>query len=313
MYVYDQTKFDDRTDFNFEFNKFIAARGDPSTAVSIMPRDRVKQDVSFIMDTLDQSAQRATATPDIKRGGRPDAAGTATRDALVAKGSDKRYSLATAVFGWSERRFWQLWYQLYKEHMDDKINEKIIRISGALGASWRKIEKKDIVSASVVDPDVVIESKEVATAKRVAEAQIFRDYLTQAAASPDTNMRFGLRHYGKLIGVKADVIKALFPPTIEEMRADDENDQLEKGEIVEVTPQHDHIAHLLEHNTLADSPTKTAHINAHKRAMLIQHLSGDKTQSNPMAMPGSQLPGVAAMTPGTVASARRAIPATPLP
>jgi hypothetical protein len=289
MYIYDKTKFDDRTDFNFEFNKFIGSKGDPNGAVAIMPRDHVKSDVSFIMDTLDQSAQRATATPDVKRGGRPGQQGTATRDALVSKGSDKRYSLAAAIFGWSERRFWQMWYAMYKDHFKAGIDEKTVRITGTLGAQIRPFTRESIVT-SEIDPDIAIESKEVSEARLVSEAALFRDYLAQAAASPDTNMRFGLRHYGKLIGIKTDIINFLFPPTIEELRAEDENKALQGGKKVTVLPTDDHYTHMQYHNKLEETPEKVAHINAHKRALFLAQTRGENAPMNAMAMPSAELP-----------------------
>jgi len=297
MYLFDKTKIDERTDFNFAFNKFIGVKGDPSGAVVPMMKDRVKQDVSFIMDTLDIGAQRATGTPDIKQGARPDNEGTATRDALVSQGSESRYGLAARVFGWSEKRFWQEWYAALDEHMDgDDIDKKMARIVGALGAAWREFKRADLITESLT-PDIKIESKRVADAKRFNEAQLFRDYIKMAAADQGIQLTFALRHYGKLIGLKTDIIEQMLPPSIEELRAEDENKTIIDGKKALVLPEDDHYMHMHIHNKLPDTAEKIAHINAHKKALVLQKMRPDlvpqpaREQQGPM--PDQNLPNPA--------------------
>ena len=62
MYLFDNNRIKNRADLNYEQNKFISVSGDPTGAVQIMPRDQVKQDVGFILNTIDTAAQKATAT-----------------------------------------------------------------------------------------------------------------------------------------------------------------------------------------------------------------------------------------------------------
>lgn len=289
MYLFDKNKIDERQDFNFAFNKFIPVEGNPAGAVVPMLKDHIKQDVSFIMDTLDQSAQRATATPDIKQGGDPNQQNTATRDALVAQGSDSRYGLAARIFGWSERRFWQEYYNHLKENMDDGIHEKMVRVVGALGAAWRPFKKSDlVVPAEHPDPNIKIESKAVSDARRFNEAKLFRDYITLAATDPTAQIRSGMRYYGKLIGMKQDLVEQIYPPTIDELRAEEENLMINEGTKALVLPDDDHYLHLQIHNKLPDSPQKTAHINAHKRALILQKQNPELVPPPPAQ--GGELP-----------------------
>jgi len=297
MYLFDKNKIDERQDFNFAFNKFIPVEGNPAGAVVPMIKDHIKQDVSFIMDTLAASAERATGTPDIKQGANPDGDTTATRDALVAQGSDSRYGLAARIFGWSERRFWQEYYNHLKENMDEGIHEKMVHVVGALGATWRPFKKKDLVTpADHADPNIKIESKAVADARRFNEAQLFRDYMKLAAADPTAQIRSGMRHYGKLIGMKQDLIEQIYPPTIDELRAEEENQMINDGNKALVMPEDDHYLHLQIHNKLPDSPTKTAHMNAHKRALILQKVNPEMIPQAPAqgaALPQDALPNPA--------------------
>ena len=305
MYLFDKTKIDERTDFNFAFNKFIGVEGNPAGAVMPMVKDHIKQDVSFIMDTLDVSAQRATGTPDIKQGANPEANNTATRDALVAQGSESRYGLAARIFGWSERRFWQEYYNHLKENMDEGVDEKIVRVVGALGAAWRPFKKTDlVVPEGNPDPNIKIESKSVADARRFNEAKLFRDYIVLAANDPTAQIRSGMRHYGKLIGMKQDLVEQIYPPTIDELRAEEENMMINENKKALVLPEDDHYLHLQIHNKLPDSPEKIAHINAHKRALILQKLNPEMV---PEAQNRPDIPDVDQL-PNPVPTARRQLP-----
>lgn len=273
MYLYDQNKIKNRADLNFEFNKFVGVNGNPAGAVTPMQKDTVKQDAQWILETLSQNAELATATPDIKQGARPAEGGTATRDALVDKGSDTRYSLSAKVFGWSEKRFWKQWYRLYKDHFTDGIDEKSVRITGALGAKWRPFTRQNLIANT--DPDVKIESRILSEARRANDLRTFQSYMQYLAAAPNANLLFAIRYMGKLSGLKKDIIDRLLPPTIEEMRAEEENELLRNGEKVEVLPTDDHQTHLAIHNKMEDTPAKFAHMNAHKRAMMLQQARPD--------------------------------------
>lgn len=275
MYLFDETRIKNRNDLNFEFNKFVGVQGNPTGAVQVMQKDQIKQDVQYILDTLSNGAERSTATPDIQQGVRPDQAGTATRDALVNQKVDTRYSLSAKIFGWSEKRFWKQWYRLYKDHFEDGIDEKSVRITGALGAQWRPFTRENIIANT--DPDVKIESRILSEARRFNELQQFRAFVQFIAADPNANLRFALRHMGKLSGLKKDIIDRLLPPTIEEMRAEEENVLMRDNpeQPIEVLPTDDHQAHLEIHNKMEDTPAKIAHINAHKRAMMLMKARPD--------------------------------------
>lgn len=265
MYLFNSNKITNRNDLNFDFNKFVSVNGDPSGAVTLFPKDQIKQEVKFIMDLLDTSAQKATATPDIQQGIAADTKRTATELSLQTQKVDTRYSLSAKIFGWSEKRFWKQWYNLYKEHFKDGIDEKMVRIVGALGNAYRPFTRENIVAKT--DLDIQIESKVLSEAKQFNRSRNFEGFLSLIAQDPNANIRFGWKHLAKLKGLKRDEIDLLLPPNVEELKALDENKKLENDELVEVQATDDHITHLEIHNKLEDIPAKIAHINAHKKAM----------------------------------------------
>lgn len=269
-YLFDTNKIKNKAELNFEMNKFIGVDGNPTGTIAEVPRSNIKQDVSFILNTLDTAAQKATATPDIQQGANSQEKRTATELNLIDKKVDTRYSLSAKIFGWSEKRFWQQWYFLYKTYFVKDIDEKMIRIKGALGTKFRPLRQENIVAT--VDPDIKIESKVISEAKRYNELQIANAFVQKIALDPNANLRFALKYLGRLSGIKKDVINQMLPPTIDELDAEDENEQLEANKIVEVLPTDDHVIHMEIHNKLSDTPAKYAHINAHKKAMLLKKM-----------------------------------------
>lgn len=307
MYLFDQTRVKNKADLNFEFNKFIPVNGNTNGAVTPMQKDNISSDVEYILSTLAQGAELATASPDTKQGARPTNDGTATRDALVSAGSDTRYSLAAKVWGWSEKRFWLQWYRLYKDHFTDGIDEKSIRIAGALGASWRPFTSENLVANT--DPDVKIESRILAEQRKFNELQQFRGYVQMLALDPNARMRFALRYMGKLSGLKQDILEQLLPPTIDEMIAEDENQRLRDNEKVEVAVMDDHQTHLEIHNKMEDTPAKYAHINAHKRAMVLKKLKPELFPPDPAQADPAAVAGTGAL-PDPVQKGGRSLPVT---
>lgn len=287
MYLFDTNRIKNRADLNYEQNKFIGVDGNPAGAVQIMPKDNIKQDVGFILETLDASAQKSTATPDIQQGQVGGERRTATELNIVNNKVDTRYSLTAKIFGWSEKRFWQQWYFLYKTYFKEGIDEKSIRVSGALGARFRPLRRENIVAN--VDPDVKVESRVLSDAKNFNQLQVFRGYVQMIAQDPNANLRYALKKMGKLSGLKKDEIDQILPPVIDELIADDENKKLEKNEIVMVQATDDHVIHMEIHNKLSDTPAKYAHIEAHKQAMILK-------KTNPELFP--QVPSAANPTAG---------------
>jgi hypothetical protein len=275
MYIYDEDRIKNKGDLlKFGFNKFVGIQNnegkDIRTAVAPLNKANPSlQMANFILETLDASAQRATATPDMQQGQIENQRRTLGELNLVASKVDTRFSLSAKVFGWSERAFWRMWYGLYKEHFHADIDKKIIRIKGSLGNKWRPLLRDNIV-AKTYDPDVFIDSQTVSEAKMVRERILFQAFGQALFSDPDANRRFYLKKLAKLNGLSKDDIMLLLPPTVDELLAEDENNKLNKNQLVQVSPNDKHMIHLEIHAKAAETAAKAAHIAAHKYAMKVQ-------------------------------------------
>lgn len=284
MYVYDTNKIKNKADLNFKFNKFIGVSGDPSRAAVPLQKDQIKQEANWILDVLDTASQRATASPEIQQGMRPDEKRTATEIIQMQNSVGVRYSLSARIFGWSEKRFWQRWYSLYNENFDSKLDEKVIRIVGGSSSSVRTLKRSDFISANS-DPDVIVESKAISNAQKIQALNAFRLFVQDAIAlDPTFNIRLATREIGRLTSIPQSLLNQLLPPSVDELVAEQENANLNHNERVDVNETDDDQVHLIINGKAQDTPYKIAHIEAHKRALLLKKLHPEQfSQARPMA------------------------------
>jgi len=309
-YLFNTNKIQNRGNLNVAFNKHIPVDGDPTNSVVALQRQAVKAEVSWIMEVLDTAAQKATATPDLQQGATSEEKRTATELNLVSAKVDTRYSLSAKIFGWSEKRFWRQWYDLYKDHFEEGIDEKVIRLVGSMGSKWRTLTRENIVAHT--DPDIKIESKVVSEAKKFNELQKFRLWLKDILATDpkNSNIRFALKKIGRLSGFTKEVIDQILPPTIDEMNAEKENDMLNSGKRADVMVYDDDFIHMEIHNKVKDSPVKTAHINAHRNAMMLKRMKPEfdiaKTRPTEVVEEANIIPEFSGMNTG--GAQKRALP-----
>jgi hypothetical protein len=273
MYVYDSNRIRNRNDLNFDFNKFVPADivEGGSVAGAIQPINKASPNMNlldFIYTSLDVSAQKATATPEIQQGAMSEEQRTLGELNLISSKVDTRYSLSAKIFGWSEAEFWYHWYAMYDENFASDIDEKILRIVGAFGARWRPLSRKDIVAK--ISPDIKIESRVLSRAKQLEEREMMVQYISLVAGDPTANVRYGLKELGRLSGWTKDRIDRLLPPTIDERIAEDQNELLNQDKVVPVLPEDDHNVHLEIHMKAKETDATYAHIETHKKALSIK-------------------------------------------
>lgn len=273
MYLYNKQKIRTETDLNFAFNKAIPVDGDPSNAYLPMQKSNaVTVQVQNILNMLDVAAQKAVSAPEVAQGIQPSEQRTLGENELVAAARGARMSLAASIFGWSERRFWNQWYWLYKQHFKEDIDEKVVRIRGSLVSAWRTLQKDNIITR--IDPDVYIVSARVAEAQRQKEFAQLSNFTQLVMQSPETNQRYVMRKLGRTNGIETDELMLMFPPTIDELKAEDENQLLNENQYVKGSPYEDHIVHLEKHRDANPTPATLAHVEFHKRMLVLMRDNG---------------------------------------
>lgn len=294
MYLYNNKIIDSEQVMNPKPNKWIGVAGDIGQAVTPVVRERVGNEVQWILGMLDAGAQQATATPAIQQGLTPDTSRSATEIAAQKTSVDKRYSLTAKIWTWSERRYAKQWYRCYDKFFKGGLNEKAIRIEGALSPKYMKVTRKDFIYGGCADPDLEIESSLMAEGKRISELQSFSNFLQLGMQDPAINKRYAIRHFAKLSGMTRDQVNLLYPKDADELHAEKENELILAGEVPEISVMDNHIVHLEAHSKLEEGAIRDAHIQAHYDAMeavkarpdLIPAASGinsgNPSEQNPM-------------------------------
>ena len=286
-YLFDASRIKNKNDLNFKVNKFIPVQGRVDNAIAPVQKSTAHQYVNLIMEILDTAAQRATATPEIQQGIQPSKERTLGELELVTAKVDTRYSMSAKVFGWSEADFWRLWYMLYKKHFKNEIDEKIVRIRGAMAPIYRPLKRENLIAT--VDPDVKIESRIISEAKRLQKQRAFAPFAALVLQDPDNNRRYVQKHMARLIGMTKEEITLTFPPTVDELQAEDENVLLNENKLPEIKVTDDHKTHLEIHAKADQNKASVAHIRAHKKQMIVRRDRPDLFP--PEQTPGFQLPG----------------------
>ena len=269
MYLYNKKKIRNKRDLDFAFNKAVGVDGDVNNAYMPMQKaNTVTSQTQSIFNLLDVAAQKAVAAPEIAQGVAPTADRTLGETELVAAGRGARMSLAAAIWGWSDKDFWRQWYWLYKKHFSNDIDEKIIRIKSPLSTKWRKLTKENLIAE--VDPDIYIESARISASKKQRDYVSFSNFAQVALQDPQTNRRYLMRRMGKLQNLKNDELMLLFPPTPDEILAEDENENLIENKFVKGNHFDDHIVHLEIHRKAGPTPAALAHIEFHKQMIKAQ-------------------------------------------
>lgn len=268
MRLFDQNKIKNRNNLNFEFNKWIPVDGPPGDAVQELQTKRISQTVDYIMSILELSAEKATATPAVQQGAVSRQQRTLGEIELVARRSGTRFSLAARIFGWSERRFWKNWYRLVERHTKDEIDEVMIRLAGPFGPKWLPLKRGDLITQNPLGPDIQIESRAVGEARKMRDFQNLQLYFATALQLPTSQKRYAMRSLGRFVLPK-DEVDRVFPPTIDEMEAAEENEKLSENDSVPILLEQNHIEHMAVHAMATDTKALRNHIDAHKLALKL--------------------------------------------
>jgi hypothetical protein len=323
MYLYDEARIKNKSDLAvFGFNKFIGIQGDGDVRGAVQPMNKASMRldiVNYILETLDVSAQKATATPEMQQGTISSEKRTLGELNLIASKVDTRYSLTAKVFGWSEKDFWEQWYKLYKAHFKSKIDEKVIRIVGSYGNKWRTLTKENIIMDK--DPDISIESRNVSENGKVKDRILLNSYGQVVLQDPEANKRFFFRKLAKINGMEEDEIDRLYPQTLDELVAERENEDLSEDKLVQVGINDDDLVHMEIHGKSAETKAKQSHIQAHLDSMMVKRAQPElfqngqlnqaealNSQNAPAVAPtGQSSPNVSNMQPSQAVMPQNAI------
>jgi hypothetical protein len=195
---------------------------------------------------------------------------TATEAAIQQQLSDLAQSLQSKVMQFGEAEFWSHWYCRYRRYTKAG-DEKIATIVGVKGMTFEKIDLGDIQTK--FPPGVLVFSAKEAEYKELVERrdlmQLLPDF--QASLTPD-----GMRNFHKYVlfpkfqSLDPQTISILIPDSIDEIKANEENEALGENSLPKVLPTDNHEQHLAIHAMSKNSWAKWIHMQWHEEALSMQ-------------------------------------------
>ena len=304
MWLFDKNKIKNKNQLrDWKAGKMIEGEGIDGNTMIPLTKPGIHQFVQGIMQELETNAQKALATPETQQGVLNSVHRTATEIAETSAGVDSRYGLTASLFAHAETNAAYMRFDQYKRNFKKGIDKKMIRLIGAFGPKPMPITADTFKFKR--DPDVKIESRAISQARKKEQRNNMLAYGQVLLQTPGASIRSFAKKMGRLMFTKAEV-DMLLPLTLDEMKAEDENELLNDNKLsgmvngiamkVEVDPTDDHATHMEIHGKAADEKAKFAHIEAHKRAMMIQRSNPELFA--PPEQQGTPTPGQQGAAPG---------------
>ncbi len=270
LYWYDPEKVQDSTQlFSRQINQHIPVHGDGSLAIGpLNTQDPLSPGLSAFMQMLSQEANDPVGTGMAlapASGGKE----TATQAAIQQQLNDLAQSLQSKVMQFGEKEFWSHWYARYRRY--SKAGDiKIATIVGVKGMTFEKIDLGDIHTK--YPPGILIFSaKEAEYKELVLRRDLMEMYPNfQATLDPD-----GMRNFNKYVFFPKflqdpTMMDILIPKTMDEIKAEEENEPINENSLPNVAETDNHEQHLPIHYMAKNTWAKWMHIAWHEELLAAQ-------------------------------------------
>jgi len=220
---------------------------------------------------------------------------TATEASIDQQLNDIAQSLQSKVMQFGEAEFWSHWFHRYKKY-GPEFGSKLSNIVGVKNIKTEEVEMQDFQTE--FPPGVLVYSAKEAEFK---ELVLRRDLISVYPQLAQTMGLDGMRNFNKHVFMPKflqdpSLVEIMFPDTIDEMKAQQENEQLAQNQYPKVDETDDHLSHIYthyltqpktlavwfhiaEHESLLDKQ-KSAMMQAEQQAMQDQQGEGpQKTNS----------------------------------
>lgn len=255
-------------DLDVEFNKHIPIETNGRNINNIIqpvPTQQIKQELDYMISTLENQGQVATNASSMHQGITDNNNASATEISLSAQNGNSRFNLTSNIFAWSEKKFWEQWYKLYKIYFKKGIDEKILRIANQRN---RTLMRDNLIAN--IDPDVQITNKRITENQKQIELQKWSNFLQIASAVPDIDTREIVRKIAQVSDLDDNEISFIIPENIDEMKANKENEFLDKDKQQKVDRDDDDIQHLRVHRKANPTEALKIHLETHKKNLLMK-------------------------------------------
>lgn len=270
LYGYNPEKVRDVSQFlNRQISQHIPM-DDETAAWPLNKAPSMSSDLQAFIQYLDSEAQEPMGA------GRPmqptgsTGKQTATQASLDQQLNDMAQSLVSKVMQYGESEFWSHWFFRYAKNAK-VLKEKTANIIGVKGVDSQVIDLMHF--RAKFPPGVMVYSTKEAEYKEMVKR---RDLAQIYPALQQTLDQDGMRNFNKhvffpLYLQDSSLTDIMFPKTLDEMKAEEENVQLQNNKMPEVSDTDDHTAHIYIHYKVLPKTWATwAHIAWHEKLLSDQ-------------------------------------------
>jgi len=241
--------------------------------------------ISMITTEANEPVGTGSALQPESRG--PD---TATEAAIDQQLNDMAQSLFSKIMQFGEQEFWSHWFYRYQKHAD-AVKSKMANIVGVKGIDTMEVDMKDFKTK--FPPGVMVYSAKEAEYK---ELVLRRDLMQLYPALTQTLDPEGLRNFNKHVFFPKflqdpSLIDIMLPKSLDEIKADDENELLKENEMPEVLETDNHTTHIYTHSQVQPKTWATwFHVAWHEKLLAQQKAQEMEAQQMQMMQAGPQQP-----------------------
>lgn len=279
--VQDQTQFLSR-----QVMQHVKLDGNATGDTSVGPINKARvmsPELTNFITMLQQEANEPIGTGTVMQ---PQASKqTATEVSVDQQLNDLAQSLQSKVMQFGESEFWSHWFHRYATNATS-LKEKTANIVGVKGVDSRIIDLTQF--RADFPPGIMVYSAKQAEYKDLVKR---RDYMQLYPALAQTLDPDGMRNFQKhvffpLFLQDSSLIDVMFPKTLDEMKAEEENEQLKEGIMPDVQETDDHTTHIYMHYMVQPKTWQTwIHIDWHQK--LLAEQKKQEMMANQMAMSDS--------------------------
>lgn len=271
VYLYNSDKVDDVTQFlSRQVNQHIPVSDVNEAVAPLNKAAAMSPELINFMRVLESEAEDPMGAG---RPMQPEGGGgkqTATQAAIDQQLNDMAQSLLSKVMQFGESEFWSHWFHRYAKNAKE-LGSKMANIVGVKGIDTSEIDLK--MFDTDFPPGVLVYSAKEAEYK---ELVLRRDLMQLYPALTQTLDPDGMRNFNKYVFFPKflqdpSLIDTMLPKTLDEMKAEAENEQLAKDTMPEVADTDNHTTHIYVHHMVQPKTWATwYHIAWHEELLSKQ-------------------------------------------
>jgi len=290
VYLYNTDKVDDVTQFlSRQVNQHIPVS---DVVDAVAPLNKAKTMSPELINFIRVLEAEAEDPMGAGRPMQPEGGGgkqTATQAAIDQQLNDMAQSLLSKVMQFGESEFWSHWFHRYAKN-SESLGSKMANIVGVKGVDSKEIDLS--VFHTDYPPGIMVYSAKEAEYK---ELVLRRDLMQLYPALVQTLDPDGIRNFNKHVFFPKflqdpSLIDVMLPKTIDEMKAEEENEQLKNDSLPQAQPTDNHTTHIYTHHMVQPKTWATwLHIMEHEEMLAEQKAQEQRMMMQEMQ--GSELGG----------------------